>query len=150
MKIVKLLFFFFCITFFSCSLNNDEDLKLQIKNQISDDLISISHSALDGLTSGFGSSLLSNFISKQDQGNFLLDPIMPHISSELNKKNTQELTLLSNANMSNRLKFVHNCLLNNREEIAQELKSSSEIIAPITKELIDNLVLNLKTMQEDE
>ena len=75
---------------------------------------------------------------------------MPHISSELNKKNTQELMLLSNGNMTNRLKFVHNCLLNNREEIAQDLKESSEILAPITTELIDNLVQNLNTMQEDE
>lgn len=150
MKIVNILFFFFCITFFSCSSNHDEDLKLQIKNQIHEDFISITHSALDGLTSGFGSSLLSNFISKQDQGNFLLDPIMPHISSELNKKHTQELTLLSNGSMSNRLKLVHNCLLNNREEIVQDLKESSEILAPITAELIDNLVQKLNTMKVDE
>ena len=150
MKIVKILFFFFCITFFSCATNHDEDLKLQIKNQISEDLISVSNSALDGLTSGFGSSLLSNFISKKEQGNFLLDPIMPHITLELNKKNTKELTLLSNGNMTNRLKFIHNCLLNNREEICQELKASSEILAPIATELIDNLMINLKTMKEDE
>ena len=150
MKIFKTLFFFFCVTFFSCATNNDEDLKLQIKNQISEDLISVSNSVLDGLTSGFGSSLLSNFISKEDQGNLLLDPIMPHITSELNKKNTKELYLLSNGSMTNRLKLIHNCLLNNREEISQDLKASSEVLAPITTELIDNLMINLNTMKEDE
>jgi len=150
MKIFKIILFFFCITFFSCASNHDEDLKLQIKNQISEDLISVSNSALDGLTSGFGSSLLSNFISKKDQGNFLLDPIMPHITSELNKKNTKELTLLSNGNMTTRLKLIHDCLINNREEISEDLKASSEILAPITTELIDNLMINLNTMKEDE
>ena len=123
---------------------------MQIKNQISKDFISVSNSALDGLTSGFGSSLLSNFISKKDQGNFLLDPIMPHITSELNKKNTEELTLLSNGNMTTRLKLIHDCLINNREEISEDLKASSEIMAPITTELIDNVMIKLNTMKEDE
>ena len=150
MKIFKIIFISCCITFFSCVSNHDEDLKLQIKNQISKELISVSNTALDGLTGGFGSSLLGNFISKKDQGNFLLDPIMPYITSELNKKNTKELTLLSNGNMTTRLKLLHNCLLNNREEISQDLKASSEILAPISTELIDNLMINLNRMKEDE
>lgn len=150
MKVFKILFFSLSISFISCYNNHDEDLKLQIKNQISEDLIIVSNSALDGMTGGFGSSILSNFISRKNQGNFLLDPIMPHINSELNKKNTNELKLLSNGNMTTRLKLVHNCLLNNREEISQDLKTSSEILAPISTELIDNLMIALKTMKEDE
>ena len=69
---------------------------------------------------------------------------------EKNKKNTKELTLLSNGNMSTRLKLIHNCLLNNREDICEELKASSEILTPISTELIDNLMINLTKMKEDE
>lgn len=134
---------------FSCTVNQDKDLILQIESKISNDLVSISNSSIDQLTIGLGSILASALISKKEQGELLSRPIMPYIKDELNKKNTEELSALAYGTTSIRLKLLGECLLSNRKNITAKLKEEGELIAPISEDIINHIILTINKLEKE-
>ena len=140
MKIYRNSLIFFLITLASCSTNTDEELRLQIQSLISKDIREISHKALDQLTLGLGSSLLNITISKTDQESLISSFIMPHIEEELKKKKSNELKLLANGDISDRMGVIGSCILNNKGAIIEEIKTKNKILDPLADEIINELI----------
>ena len=71
MKNYRNIVILFLIVLVSCSINKDEELRLQIQSLISKDIREISHKSIDHLTLGIGSSLLNIVVDKTDQDSLI-------------------------------------------------------------------------------
>ena len=140
MRIYRNIAIFFLISLVSCSTNKDEELRLQIQSLISKDIREISHKSLDQLTLGFGSSLLNIVVAKSDQDSLISSFVMPYIKEELEKKNSNELELLANGDISDRMGVIGSCILNNKDTIIEKIKTESKILEPLADEIINELI----------
>ena len=140
MLIYRNIVIFFLISLASCSANKDEEFRLQIQSLISNDIREFSHKSLDQFTLGFGSSLLNIVVAKSDQDSLILSCVMPYIKEELKKKNSNELKLLADGDISDRMGVIGSCILNNKDTIIKKIKTESKILEPLADEIINELI----------
>ena len=140
MKVYRNIVIFFLIALTSCSANADQELRLQIQSLISKDIREISHKSLDHFTLGFGSSVLNVVVAKTDQDSLISSFVMPYIKEELKNKNSNELKLLANGDISNRMGVIGSCILNNKKPIIEKIKTESKILEPLADEIINELI----------
>ena len=120
-------------------------LRKKAEKSICTDVRGLTHTSIDALSLGLGSTIIGAVMSEKEQDSLLMKPFLPILREELKACDKKTLKGIAE-NGPERYRFIASILLKHRETITASVKESAEWAAPFVEIAIEK-AQEMKEMQ---